>query len=243
MPASLEYPVPESFARKSYLDDQQYRDLYRRSLEDNDGFWKEQATTFVQWMKPFTQVKDVSYDAKDLHIKWFYDGTLNVCANCLDKHLPQRASQTAFLWESDDGKASRTITYQDLHDEVCRLANAMKGLGVKKGDRVTIYMPMVPAAAATMLACARIGAVHSVVFAGFSAEALAGRIQDCEAKLVVTRRRGTARRQNDSAQSLDGQSPCTMSHRRECHRLQKNPRKDRVARGQRPRLPRSPRQR
>ncbi len=186
MPAALEYPVPESFARKSHLDEQQYRDLYRRSLEDNDGFWKEQATTFVQWMKPFTQVKDVSYDAKDLHIKWFYDGTLNVCANCLDKHLPQRASQTAFLWESDDGKSSRTITYQDLLDEVCRLANAMKSLGVKKGDRVTIYMPMVPAAACAMLACARIGAVHSVVFAGFSAEALAGRIQDCAAKLVVT---------------------------------------------------------
>ena len=186
MSAPLEYPVPEDFAKKSHLDDRQYRELYRRSLDDNDGFWKEQATTFVQWMKPFTQVKDYSYAASDLHIRWFYDGTLNVCANCLDKHLPRRSSQTAFLWESDDGKESRTITYQELYEEVCRLANAMKGLGVAKGDRVTIYMPMVPAAACAMLACARIGAVHSVVFAGFSSEALAGRIQDCEAKLVVT---------------------------------------------------------
>ena len=186
MPAALEYPVPEAFAKKSHLDEQQYRDLYQRSLEDNDGFWKEQATTFVQWMKPFTQVKDVSYDAKDLRIRWFYDGTLNVCANCLDKHLPQRAQQTAFLWESDDGKDSRRITYQELYDEVCRLANAMKSLGIEKGDCVTIYMPMVPAAAAAMLACARIGAIHSVVFAGFSAEALADRIQDCETKMVIT---------------------------------------------------------
>ena len=186
MPAALEYPVPEAFAKKSHMDDEQYRELYRRSLEDNDGFWREQATSFVRWMKPFTQVKDVSYDTKDLHIRWFYDGTLNVCANCLDKHLPQRAAQTAFLWESDDGKESRSVTYQELYDEVCRLANAMKSLGVAKGDRVTIYMPMVPAAACAMLACARIGAIHSVVFAGFSSEALAGRIQDCEAKLVIT---------------------------------------------------------
>ena len=186
MPAALEYPVPEAFAKKSHMDDEQYRELYRRSLEDNDGFWREQATSFVRWMKPFTQVKDVSYDTKDLHIRWFYDGTLNVCANCLDKHLPQRAAQTAFLWESDDGKESRSVTYQELYNEVCRLANAMKSLGVAKGDRVTIYMPMVPAAACAMLACARIGAIHSVVFAGFSSEALAGRIQDCEAKLVIT---------------------------------------------------------
>ena len=186
MSAPLEYPVPEAFAQKSHLNEQQYHALYRRSLDDNDGFWQEQATTFVQWMKPFTQVKDVSYDASDLHIRWFYDGTLNVCANCLDKNLPRRASQTAFMWESDDGNSSRTITYQELFEEVCRLANAMKNLGVQKGDRVTIYMPMVPAAACAMLACARIGAVHSVVFAGFSSEALAGRIQDCEAKLVIT---------------------------------------------------------
>ena len=110
MPAALEYPVPEAFAKKSHMDDEQYRELYRRSLEDNDGFWREQATSFVRWMKPFTQVKDVSYDTKDLHIRWFYDGTLNVCANCLDKHLPQRAAQTAFLWESDDGKESRSVT-------------------------------------------------------------------------------------------------------------------------------------
>ena len=186
MSAPLEYPVPEAFAQKSHLNEQQYHALYRRSLDDNDGFWQEQATTFVQWMKPFTQVKDVSYDASDLHIRWFYDGTLNVCANCLDKNLPRRASQTAFMWESDDGNSSRTITYQELFEEVCRLANAMKNLGVQKGDRVTIYMPMVPAATCAMLACARIGAVHSVVFAGFSSEALAGRIQDCEAKLVIT---------------------------------------------------------
>lgn len=185
-PTLEEYPVPAAFAAKSHLNEQQYKDLYQQSISDNEGFWGEQARNFVSWIKPFSKVKDVSYDSNDLHIKWFYDGSLNVSANCLDRHLPERANQVAFFWQGDEPQETKEITYQQLHDEVCRLANAMKSLGIAKGDRVTIYMPMVPAAACAMLACARIGAIHSVVFAGFSAEALAGRIQDCKAKLVIT---------------------------------------------------------
>ena len=188
--AKEEYPVPDSFAAKAHINEQQYQELYKRSITDNEGFWAEKAREHIDWIKPFSKVKDVSYDQKDLHIKWFYDGTLNVSANCLDRHLPQRANQVAFFWEGDDPKVSKEITYQQMFDEVCRLANAMKKLGVKKGDRVTIYMPMVPAAACAMLACTRIGAIHSVVFAGFSAESLAGRILDCKAKMVITADQG-----------------------------------------------------
>ena len=137
-------------------------------------------------MTPFTQVEDTSWDKDDLHIRWFADGTLNACANCIDRHLPERAHDTAIIWEGDDPAASAKITYGELHDHVCRLANGLKSLGVKKGDRVTIYMPMIPEAAYAMLACARIGAVHSVVFGGFSPEALAGRINDCASDIVIT---------------------------------------------------------
>src|SRR5262249_49153443 len=138
------------------------------------------------WIKPFTRVKHVSYDAKDLHIRWFDDGTLNVSANCIDRHLPGRANQTAILWEGDDPKDSHAITYRELHEQVCRFANVLKARGVRRGDRVTIYLPMIPEAAFAMLACARIGAVHSVVFAGFSPDSLAGRIQDCGSTVVIT---------------------------------------------------------
>ena len=189
--AKEEYPVPPSFKAKALINsEQQYHELYQRSINDNENFWAEQARKFVDWIKPFSKVKDVSFNQKDLHIKWFYDGTLNVSANCLDRHLPERANQVAFFWEGDSPHNDKKVTYQQLFDEVCRLANAMKTLGVKKGDRVTIYMPMVPATICAMLACTRIGAVHSLVFAGFSAESLAGRIQDCEAKLVITADQG-----------------------------------------------------
>src|SRR5262249_41865485 len=138
------------------------------------------------WIKPFTRVKNVSWDPDNLYIRWFEDGSLNVSANCIDRHLPKRARQTAILWESDDPKQSRAITYAELHREVCRFANVLKAQGVKKGDRVTIYLPMIPEAAYAMLACARIGAIHSVVFAGFSPDSLGGRILDCASTVVLT---------------------------------------------------------
>jgi acetyl-CoA synthetase len=159
--------------------------MYRRSVEDNESFWAEQAQR-LDWIKPFTKVKDVSFAKDDLHIRWFEDGTLNVCYNCVDRHLEKKGDDTAIIWEGDDPKNDLTLSYRQLHERVCKFANALKAIGVKKGDRVTIYMPMIPEAAISMLACARIGAVHSVVFGGFSPDALAGRIRDCESNVVIT---------------------------------------------------------
>ena len=164
---------------------QQYMAQYSRSVDDANAFWKEVGQR-IDWIKPFSKVKDVSYDPSDVYIRWFEDGTLNASANCIDRHLAKRANQLAIIWEPDTPGAVRKITYQQLHDEVCRLTNAMKSLGVSKGDRVMIYMPMIPEAVFSMLACARLGAIHSVVFGGFSPEALAGRIEDCGAKMVIT---------------------------------------------------------
>jgi acetyl-CoA synthetase len=178
-------PVSPEWARRAFADQGRYRDLYKQSIADPDGFWREQAQR-LDWIKPFTKVRDVSWDAKDLHIKWYEDGVLNVAANCVDRHLSKRAEQTAIIWEGDDPKDSRHISYRELHLEVCRFANVLKANGVKRGDRVTIYLPMIPEAAYAMLACARIGAVHSVVFGGFSPESLAGRILDCKSDVVVT---------------------------------------------------------
>ena len=179
------YPVPESSKRSTLVNAERYASLYRQSVDQPDAFWRQEAAR-LDWMTPFTQVEDTSWDKDDLHIRWFADGTLNACANCIDRHLPERAHDTAIIWEGDDPAASAKITYGELHDHVCRLANGLKSLGVKKGDRVTIYMPMIPEAAYAMLACARIGAVHSVVFGGFSPEALAGRINDCASDIVIT---------------------------------------------------------
>ncbi|HAG96915.1 MAG: acetate--CoA ligase [Pseudomonadales bacterium] len=164
---------------------QQYLDQYTGSVQNAEGFWQAVGQR-IDWIKPFTRVKDVSFQPGDVHIRWYEDGTLNASANCVDRHLASRADQPAIIWEPDTPGATRIITYQQLHDEVCRSANAMKALGVGKGDRVMIYMPMIPEAVFSMLACARLGAIHSVVFGGFSPEALAGRIEDCGAKLVVT---------------------------------------------------------
>jgi acetyl-CoA synthetase len=180
------YSVPEAIAKDAHVDAAEYEKLYRHSIEDNDGFWREQARQRLDWMKSFTQVKDVSYDKSDLHIKWFHDGTLNVCVNCVDRHLPEKKDDVAIIWEGDDPNRDMKITYGELYASVCRFANVLKSRGVKKGDRVTIYMPMIPEAAYAMLACARIGAIHSVVFGGFSPDALAGRIVDCDSATVVT---------------------------------------------------------
>ncbi|RMF37880.1 MAG: acetate--CoA ligase [Alphaproteobacteria bacterium] len=169
----------------AHVDAEGYRRMYQASVDDPEGFWGEQAKR-LDWIKPFTRVKNTSFEPGNISIKWFEDGTLNVCANCVDRHLPQRANQTAIIWESDDPGVSQHITYQELYDQVTKFAGVLRGLGIGKGDRVVIYLPMIPQAAYAMLACARIGAIHSVVFAGFSADALASRVHDCGARLVIT---------------------------------------------------------
>ncbi len=179
-------PVSPEWQKRAFIDRAKYEEMYVLSVRDPDGFWREQAQR-LHWIKPFTKVKNVSWDPDNLFIKWFEDGTLNVSANCIDRHLPKRARQTAIVWEPDDPNGRpRHITYEELHREVCRFANVLKAHGVKKGDRVTIYLPMIPEAAYAMLACARIGAVHSVIFAGFSPDSIAGRIEDCQSTIVIT---------------------------------------------------------
>ncbi len=178
-------PVPEEWKKRAFINARDYASLYAESIKDPDGFWKKQAER-LDWIKPFTKVSDVSWDPDSLHIKWFEDGVLNVSANCIDRHLAKRGNQTAIIWEGDDPADSKRISYRQLHEEVCRFANVLKARGVKRGDRVTIYLPMIPEAAYAMLACARIGAVHSVVFGGFSPDSLAGRIMDCDSRIVIT---------------------------------------------------------
>jgi acetyl-CoA synthetase len=181
------YPVPKALAPRPWIDQAKYESVYKESIADPQAFWAKQARERLTWMQPFSQVRDTSFDAGDLHVRWFADGKLNVAANCLDRHLAARADQTAILWEPDDPNDDvRLISYRELHESVCRMANALKRLQVAKGDRVTIYMPMIPETVVAMLACARIGAVHSVVFGGFSPEALKGRIEDCASRVVIT---------------------------------------------------------
>jgi len=180
------YPVPEDWAKHALIDAAAYQDKYRKSVEDPDGFWREEAKR-IDWIKPFTKVKDTSFAKDDFRIKWFEDGTLNISANCLDRHLAEHGDTIAILFEPDDpAEAGRSYTYRQLYEETCRFANAMKARGVEKGHRVTIYMPMIPEAAIAMLACARIGAIHSVVFGGFSPEALGSRIDDCASDFLIT---------------------------------------------------------
>ncbi len=178
------YPVPESFKKNAAIDLARYKSLYEQSVNSPDTFWAEQANAFLTWQKPWTQV--TKSDLKKGEVSWFVDGKLNVSVNCIDRHLPARANQTAIIWEGDDPSEDQFITYQELHDQVCRLANALRERGVKKGDRVCIYMPMIPEAAYAMLACTRIGAIHSIVFGGFSPEALKDRIQDADCQVVIT---------------------------------------------------------
>ncbi|WP_288449026.1 acetate--CoA ligase [uncultured Pseudomonas sp.] len=179
------YPVRAEVASQTLTDEVTYRRLYQQSILNPDGFWREQAQR-LDWIKPFSRVKQTSFDDHRVDIQWFADGTLNASYNCLDRHLETRGDQTAIIWEGDDPADSRHITYRELHREVCQLANALRGQDIHRGDVVTIYMPMIPEAVVAMLACARIGAVHSVVFGGFSPESLAGRISDCQSKLVIT---------------------------------------------------------
>ena len=178
------YPVFDSIKAKTHLTQERYEEMYARSLSEPDAFWAEQANATLDWFEPFDKVSN--YDFHTADIKWFEGGKLNVSYNCIDRHLATRADQTAIIWEGDNPDQSENITYQKLHDEVCKLANAMLGMGVVKGDRICLYMPMIPEAVYAMLACTRIGAIHSVVFGGFSPEALRGRINDSECKMVIT---------------------------------------------------------
>jgi len=178
------FPVPDSVARDAWADEVKYTRMYEASLADPAKFWGEHGKR-LHWTKPYSKVKDTSFEG-DVHIRWFADGTLNASYNCIDRHLPMRADQTAILWEGDSPSEHRHVSYAELHENVCRLANVMKARGVRKGDRVTIYMPMIPEAAFAMLACARIGAIHSVVFGGFSPESLIGRLQDCKSTFLIT---------------------------------------------------------
>ncbi len=179
------YPVPSEFASKANLSAQSYREMYAASMADPEAFWGQHGRR-LDWSKPYTKVKDVSWDKDNLHVRWFSDGELNVAYNCIDRHLASRGDKVALIWEGDDPADDATVTYKQLYGAVCRFANVLKDMGVKKGDRVTIYMPMILEAAYAMLACARIGAVHSIVFGGFSPEALAGRISDCDSQFMIT---------------------------------------------------------
>jgi acetyl-CoA synthetase len=179
------YDVAADWAKRAYVDSAKYRDMYARSISDPKGFWSEQAKR-VDWIKPFTKVDNVSFEPGNISIKWFEDGVLNAAYNCIDRHLEKRGDQTAIIWEGDDPSESRHITYRELHDEVCKMANILRLRNVKKGDRVTIYLPMIPEAAYAILACARLGAIHSVVFGGFSPDSIAGRLQDCNSRVIIT---------------------------------------------------------
>ena len=180
------YQPKEEFSKKALIDTTKYQEMYKRSVENPEAFWQEQARNLLLWQKEFTKVKNVSYSYPEVSIKWFEDGVLNVSENCIDRHLENKSEAVAILWEGDEPGVSKKITYRELHENVCRFGNVLKDRGIKKGDRVILYMPMVPEAAYAMLACARVGAIHSVVFAGFSPEALASRIIDCGAKAVIT---------------------------------------------------------
>ena len=179
------YNVPAEWTSRAFIDNEKYQAMYKRSVEDPNGFWGETGKR-IDWIKPYTKVKNTSYAPDNVSIKWYEDGTLNVSANCIDRHLKTRGDQVAIIWEGDDPTHDEKITYRQLHERVCKFANVLKANGVKKGDRVTIYLPMIPEAAYAMLACARIGAVHSVVFGGFSPDSLAGRIVDANSKFIIT---------------------------------------------------------
>jgi acetyl-CoA synthetase len=196
MTESKVYPVPKEFADNAHINSQLYEAMYQRSIEDPDGFWAAQAEEFLDWTKTWDKVQD--WDFKTGDIRWFEGGKLNVSYNCLDRHLETRGDQVALLWEGDDPEVDKKITYRELHEEVCKFSNVLKQRGVKKGDRVCIYMPMVTEAAVAMLACTRIGAVHSIVFGGFSPDSLRDRILDSDCQTLITADEGVRGGNSDS---------------------------------------------
>ena len=179
------YKVKSEWLKKALVSKNIYDKKYSQSIKDNDGFWRKEGKR-ISWIKPYTKIKDVKYSSSDVNIKWFYDGTLNASENCIDRHLKNNKDKTAIMWVGDDPKVQKKITYKQLHNEVCKIANGLKDIGVQKGDRVTIYLTMIPELAYTMLACSRIGAIHSIIFGGFSPDSIAGRINDCKSDYVVT---------------------------------------------------------
>jgi len=181
----LIFRVPKKWSNKAYVDKNEYEKKYKLSIKDNEGFWKKEGKR-IDWIKPYTKIKDVKYSKTDVKIKWYYDGTLNASANCIDRHLKNKKNKTAIIWVGDDPKDSKQISYKELHKKVCEAANGLKKLGIKKGDRVTIYLTMIPELAFVMLACARIGAIHSIIFGGFSPDSIAGRINDCQSDYIIT---------------------------------------------------------
>jgi len=181
----LIFKVPKKWSNNAYIDKNKYEKKYKLSIKDNDGFWKKEGKR-IDWIKDYTKIKDVKYSTTDVKIKWYYDGTLNASANCIDRHLKDKKNKTAIIWVGDDPKDSKEISYKELHRNVCKAANGLKELGIKKGDRVTIYLTMIPELAYVMLACARIGAVHSIIFGGFSPDSIAGRINDCQSDYIIT---------------------------------------------------------
>ena len=181
----LIFKVPKKWARNAYVDKNQYNKKYNLSIKNNEDFWAKEGKR-IDWIKPYTKIKDVKYSKTDVKIKWFYDGTLNASANCIDRHLKDKKNKTAIIWVGDDPKDSKQISFKDLHKNVCKAANGLKELGIKKGDRVTIYLTMIPELAFVMLACARIGAIHSIIFGGFSPDSIAGRINDCQSDYIIT---------------------------------------------------------
>tara|TARA_B100000029_G_scaffold498513_1_gene567461 strand:+ start:62 stop:2119 length:2058 start_codon:yes stop_codon:yes gene_type:complete len=183
--SELIFKVPKKWANSAYADKKLYEKKYKSSIKDNDGFWKKEGKR-IDWIKPYTKIKDVKYSKTDVKIKWYYDGTLNASANCIDRHLKDKKNKTAIIWVGDDPKDSKQISYKELHKNVCKAANGLKELGIKKGDRVTIYLTMIPELAYVMLACARIGAIHSIIFGGFSPDSIAGRINDCQSDYIIT---------------------------------------------------------
>ena len=182
---NIVFKVPPSWEKQAYVNQSQYAKKYKLSIKDNDGFWKKEGKR-ITWIKPYTKIKDVKYSKEDVSIKWYYDGTLNASANCIDRHLEKKGNKTAIIWVGDDPSDSKKISYKELHKNVCKAANGLKSIGIQKGDRVTIYLTMIPELAYTMLACARIGAVHSIIFGGFSPDSIATRINDCESDYVIT---------------------------------------------------------
>ena len=181
----LIFKVSKKWSNNAYVDKAKYEKKYKLSIKDNEGFWKKEGKR-IDWIKPYTKIKDVKYSKTDVKIKWFYDGTLNASSNCIDRHLENKKNKTAIIWVGDDPKVPKQISYRELHKNVCKTANGLKELGVKKGDRVTIYLTMIPELAYVMLACARIGAIHSIIFGGFSADSIAGRINDCQSDYLIT---------------------------------------------------------
>ena len=181
----LIFKVPSKWSKSAYVDKKQYEKKYKLSIKDNEGFWKKEGKR-IDWIKPYKKIKDVKYSKTEVKIKWFYDGTLNASANCIDRHIKSKKNKTAIIWVGDDPKESKQISYKELHKKVCKAANVLKSLGIKKGDRVTIYLTMIPELAYIMLACARIGAIHSIIFGGFSPDSIAGRINDCQSDYIVT---------------------------------------------------------